>query len=125
MKSIGIKLADGSFYPVMEDGKSDSKTLQLTTVKDNQTTVKVDLYQSESGSMEDAEYLDTLQIENLNPHPNGEPDFNLSLTLDDDNNLSASVNDPETNISVAKEVPFIKRSAEERGDSSEIASNTP
>ena len=121
MKSIGIKLADGSFYPVMEDGKSDSKTLQLTTVKDNQTTVKVDLYQSESGSMEDAEYLDTLQIENLNPHPNGEPDFNLSLTLDDDNNLSASVNDPETNISVAKEVPFIKRSAEERGDSSEIA----
>lgn len=121
MKSIGIKLADGSFYPVMEDGKSDSKTLQLTTVKDNQTTVKVDLYQSESGSMEDAEYLDTLQIENLNPHPNGEPDFNLSLTLDDDNNLSASVNDPETNISVAKEVPFIKRSAEERGDSSAIA----
>ena len=121
MKSIGIKLADGSFYPVMEDGKSGSKTLQLTTVKDNQTTVKVDLYQSETGSMADAEYLDTLQIEDLNPHPNGEPDFNLSLSLDDDNNLSAQVNDPETNRSASKDVPFIKRSADERAAASPIA----
>ena len=122
MKSIGIKLADGSFYPVMEDGKADSKTLSLTTVKDNQTTVKVDLYQSETGTMEDAEYLDTLQIEDLNPHPNGEPDFNLSLSLDDDNNLSAKVADPETNKASTKDVPFIKRSEAERAEPAQISS---
>ena len=120
MKSIGIKLADGSFYPIMEDGKADSKTLSLTTVKDNQTTVKVDLYQSETGTMEDAKYLDTLQIEDLNPHPNGEPDFNLSLSLDEDNNLSAQVADPETNKSSSKDVPFIKRSEAERAEPSPI-----
>ena len=43
MKYIGIKLADGSFYPILEKGKSDKKTLDLTTVTDNQTTVQVDL----------------------------------------------------------------------------------
>lgn len=37
---IGIKLADGSFYPVMEEGKPFTKNLELTTVKDNQTTVQ-------------------------------------------------------------------------------------
>ncbi|MCR5606457.1 MAG: Hsp70 family protein [Treponema sp.] len=117
MKSIGIKLADGSFYPIMEDGKPCNKTLSLTTVKDNQTTVKVDLYQSETGTMEGAKYLDTLEIENLNPHPNGEPDFNLTVELDENNNLSAKVNDPETNKESSKAVNLIKRATEELSDS--------
>ena len=117
MKSIGIKLADGSFYPIMEDGKPCNKTLSLTTVKDNQTTVKVDLYQSETGTMEGAKYLDTLEIENLNPHANGAPDFNLTVELDENNNLYAKVNDPETNKESSKAVNLIKRAAEELSDS--------
>ena len=57
MKTIGIKLADGSFYPILNEGTPDKKTLDLTTAKDNQTTVMVDLYRSETGTMEDAEYV--------------------------------------------------------------------
>ena len=48
MKMIGIKLADGSFYPIMEEGKPCRKNLGLTTVKDNQTRVLVDLYRSKT-----------------------------------------------------------------------------
>ena len=48
MKEIGIKLADGSFYPIMEDGTPCNKKLVLTTVKDNQTRVLVDLYRSKT-----------------------------------------------------------------------------
>ena len=51
MKTIGIKLADGSFYPVMQEGQPCKKTLGLTTVKDNQTRIVVDLYRSKSNSM--------------------------------------------------------------------------
>ena len=93
---IGIKLADGSFYPVMEEGKPARKTIDLTTVQDNQTTVHVNLYRSETGTMEDAEYVDTLEIKNLNPHANGEPSLNLELGLDENNELSANISDPET-----------------------------
>lgn len=46
MKEIGIKLADGSFYPIMEDGVPCKKNLVLTTVKDNQTRVVVDVYRT-------------------------------------------------------------------------------
>ena len=46
MKQIGIKLADGTFYPIMEEGKPVKKTLGLTTVNDNQTRVIVDVYRS-------------------------------------------------------------------------------
>ncbi len=113
MKSIGIKLADGSFYPVMKEGSSEKTTLELTTVQDNQTTVQIDLYRSETDSMQDAEYVDSLEI-NLNPHPNGEPSLKLDLNLDDAGELHAEVNDPETGTSSAKQVTLISRSEEER-----------
>ena len=35
MKTIGIKLADGSFYPILKEGTAEKKELNLTTVKDN------------------------------------------------------------------------------------------
>ena len=93
---IGIKLADGSFYPVMEEGKPFSKKLELTTVRDDQTTVHLDLYRSATGSMEDAEYVDTLVVENLVPHPKQEHSLNLNIKLDENNMLSAEIDDPET-----------------------------
>ena len=56
MKTVGIKLADGSFYPIMEEGTAQQKKLNLTTAHNNQTCVMVDLYRSENCTMEDAEY---------------------------------------------------------------------
>lgn len=96
MKTIGIKLADGSFYPLLEEGKPSKKSINLTTVQDNQTIVHVDVYRSETGTMEGAEYIDTLEIKDLKPHSNGEPSFNLDIGIDENNELSANIHDPET-----------------------------
>lgn len=96
MKTIGIKLADGSFYPLLEEGKPSKKSINLTTVQDNQTIVHVDVYRSETGTMEGAEYIDTLEIKDLKPHTNGEPSFSLDIGIDENNELSANIHDPET-----------------------------
>ena len=104
---IGIKLADGSFYPVMEEGKPFSKKLELTTVRDDQTTVHLDLYRSATGSMEDAEYVDTLVVENLVPHPKQEHSLNLNINLDENNMLSAEIDDPETGTTTNSKVSLI------------------
>lgn len=114
MKTIGIKLADGSFYPVMQEGQPCKKTLGLTTVKDNQTRIVVDLYRSKSNSMEDAEYVDTLQIDGLVSHPNGEADISLNIGLDENNELHAELNDPETGSDSTVTVTLISRTLEER-----------
>ena len=114
MKEIGIKLADGSFYPIMEDGTPCNKKLVLTTVKDNQTRVLVDLYRSKTGTMEDAEYIDSLQIDNLVQHPNGSVELSLNIGLDENNKLSASMNDPETGASSTADVTLVSRTMEER-----------
>lgn len=114
MKQIGIKLADGTFYPIMEDGKPVKKSLGLTTVNDNQTRVIVDVYRSQTGTMEDAEYIDSLQIDNLVAHPNGTADINLNIGLDENNKLHAEMIDPETGATSNANVTLVSRTLEER-----------
>lgn len=113
MKKIGIKLADGSFFPIMEEGDTQIKNLNLTTANNNQTCVMVDLYRSDTDSMEGAEYIDTLKIDNLNAHPNGEPSLSFSVQLDENNQLTANIADPETGASSDSSIPLISRTAEE------------
>lgn len=114
MKQIGIKLADGTFYPIMEEGKPVEKTLVLTTVNDNQTRVIVDVYRSKTGTMKDAEYVDSLQIDNLVAHPNGTADIKLNIGLDENNKLHAEMIDPETGGTSNANVTLVSRTLEER-----------
>ena len=114
LKTIGIKLADGSFYPVLEDNTPSEKKLELTTAHNNQTKVMVDLYRSASCSMEDAEYVDSLQIENLVARPNGETDIKFTVSLDEDNQLSAKIVDSETGNESNTTITLVSRTLEER-----------
>ena len=117
MKQIGIKLADGTFYPVLEEDVPKTRKLDLTTVKDNQTKVQVDLYRSETGTMDDAEYVDTLEVSKLNPRPNGEPNLHLSLNLDENGDLNAEVIDGETGKKSELQVNLVTRTLAERENS--------
>lgn len=118
-KKIGIKLADGSFYPIMEDGVPQKKLMELTTVQDNQTTASIDLYRSESGTMEDAEYVDTLEISELVPHPGGEASMSFTLQLDENNMLSAEVADPESGKTSTTKADLINLPSDQRKNSTD------
>lgn len=114
MKKIGIKLADGTFYPVLDEGEVKTRRLELSTAKDNQTKVQIDLYRSETGTMEDAEYLDTLEITNLNPQLIADTSLNLSVGLDENNELTAAVVDSETGEKSEVQVQLVNRTLAER-----------
>ena len=96
MKKIGIKLADGSFHTLLEEGVPGKKKIELSTVKDNQTTVKVDLYASEKSSMADAILIDTLKIEDLEKQPNGQPDIDLEISMDKNGDIEALLVDSDS-----------------------------
>lgn len=93
MKKIGIKLADGSFHTLLEEGVPGKKKIELSTVKDNQTTVNVDLYASEKSTMADAILIETLTLSDLEKQPNGEPNINLEVSIDKNNLISATLLD--------------------------------
>jgi LysM repeat protein len=114
--TIGIKIADGSYYPVLEEGFTGRKKLVLTTVKDNQTKVQIDLYRGNGGGLDKAQYIGSLIIENINPAPKGQPDVELLLGLDTNGELSAEASDRSTGESQSFSISLTTLSAEETYD---------
>jgi nucleoid-associated protein YgaU len=94
--TIGIKVADGSYYPVLEQGFMGRKELTLTTVADNQSRVQIDLYRGDGGGLEKARYIGSLFIENIPPAPQGAPEIRLSIGLDEAGELEAEADDSRT-----------------------------
>ena len=78
--SIGIKIANGEFYPLIEENSFVKKKMILTTVHNNQPSVQVDLYRSSENVMEDAQYIGSLVVENIKPRPKGEPSIEMIIS---------------------------------------------
>ena len=92
---IGIKLADGMFLPIMDDDASASETLELTTVRDNQRSVQINLFKKEDDTS-DPLYIGSLIVEDIQEKTAGEPTIELKLVLDEDKNLSAEAVDKDS-----------------------------
>ncbi len=90
---IGIKLADGKFYPILEDGAASRKRLVVTTVRDNQQSVQIDVYRGGGPMVHDADYIGSLVIEKISPAAKGGPDIRLDLELDGSGMLDAYAED--------------------------------
>lgn len=95
-QQIGIKLADGSFYPVLSEGDQVRKKLVLTTARDNQETVQIDLFRGEGEFAEETDYIGTLMIENIQPAAMKEPEVEVVLGVDERGNLEATASDALT-----------------------------
>ncbi len=89
MAKIGIRLADGKFYPILEDGQPVKKRLVVTTVKDDQASVQIDVYRNTEEDVSESTYIGSLIIENIPPGARGSPDIRLDLGLDEEGNLNA------------------------------------
>lgn len=111
MAKIGIRLADGKFYSILNEGIASKKRLVVTTVKDDQASVQIDVYRSTEAS--DA-YIGSLVIENIPPRPSGEPDIRLDLSLDDDGNLLAFAREEATGEHQALSVSLKSLAEEEK-----------
>ena len=92
--TIGIKIADGSYFPIMEEGSSKRKRLVLTTVNDNQESVQIDLYKGSGDELLDAAYVGSLLIENIAQGPKESSEIELKLGFDADGTLNAEAGDP-------------------------------
>jgi hypothetical protein len=92
--TIGIKIADGSYFPIMEEGSSKRKRLVLTTVNDNQENVQIDLYKGNGEQLQDAVYVGSLLIENIVQGPKESSEIELKIGFDQDGTLNAEAGDP-------------------------------
>jgi hypothetical protein len=91
--TIGIKIANGDFYPIIEENSSVKKRLVLTTVRDEQNNVQIDLFRSISKSMLDAQYIGSLLVRDISSKPKGDPSIEMIISVDRDGNVSAEAYD--------------------------------
>jgi hypothetical protein len=115
---IGVKLADGSFYPVLEQKFTGRKKLVVTTAQNNQDTVQIDLFQGQEGQAEQAGFIGSLIIENIQPAPSREPAIDLELDLDPQGNLNATAHDPQSGEmqTLTVSLPSLEGAPEEIGE---------
>jgi nitrate reductase NapE component len=94
--SIGIKIANGEFYPLIEENSSVRKRMILTTVHDKQPSVQIDLYRSSAKTMTDAQYIGSLVVENIRPKPKGEPSIEMVISSKANGEIVADAIDLDT-----------------------------
>jgi hypothetical protein len=99
--TIGIKVANGEFYPIMEENSQVKKRLILTTAHDNQKSIQVDLYNSYAKTMADALYVGSLVVENLRPQPKGEPNIEMILSSNSAGQIAADAVDLDNSVNGA------------------------
>ncbi|MDR3139144.1 MAG: LysM peptidoglycan-binding domain-containing protein [Treponema sp.] len=91
--TIGIKIANGEFYPILEENSKTKKRLILTTVHDNQQSVQIDLYKSSAKTMTDAMYIGSLVVENIKNKTKGEPSVEMVISSDEKGEITADAID--------------------------------
>ncbi|MDR1251660.1 MAG: Hsp70 family protein [Treponema sp.] len=94
--TIGIKIANGEFYSVVEENSTVKRRFVLTTVHDKQESVQIDLYRSGTRTMADAQYIGSLVVENIKPKPKGEPSIEMVISSSADGNITADAVDLDT-----------------------------
>lgn len=87
---IAVQIADGSFVPVLDTAMQKRRRLVVTTVRDNQTDVRVELFRGSDESMADAEYIGSLLIQEIEPGPAGEADISVLTGVDATGNLNVT-----------------------------------
>ena len=98
VSTIGIKIANGEFYPIVEENSPVKKRLVLTTVHDNQRSVQIDLYKSFTRTMADAQYIGSLVMEKIKPRPKGEPSIELVISSSSSGEIIADAVDLDTSV---------------------------
>ncbi len=90
---IAIQVADGTFVPILSTANKSRRRLVVTTVRDGQTNLQVELFRASDESLADPQYVGSLMIQNIGEAPAGQPDVTVLLGVDDDGNLNATATD--------------------------------
>jgi molecular chaperone DnaK len=98
--SLGIMIKGGYFHRLIEQQTTvpTSKSHTFTTVKDNQTSVKILVLQGESDRGEENELLGEFVLTGLRRAPRGEVEIEVDFHISADGIVSVTARDLETGI---------------------------
>ena len=98
--ALGIMIVGGYFHRLIEQNTTvpTSKSHVFTTVKDNQTSVKILVLQGESDRAEENELLGEFVLTGLRSAPRGEVEIEVTFHISADGIVSVKARDLETGL---------------------------
>ncbi|MCL1992614.1 MAG: Hsp70 family protein [Spirochaetes bacterium] len=90
---IGVKIASGDFYPIMAENYPVKRRLVLTTARNKQDILHIDLYRSPTKTMSDSQYIGSLVVDKLAPKTQGEASVEVIISANQDGQLVADAAD--------------------------------
>lgn len=91
---IGIRLADGTYYPVLDESSHARKRFILTPAHEHQNSVHVLFYHAEDQSFSDPRPIGRLDLNQLAPADSvNEQEISISIDAQDDGKLNISARD--------------------------------
>lgn len=94
LSRVGLRTADGCFFPLMLDSFRGVREVVLTTADAEQDTADVELFLEEPGGGEGYQHLGTVHLEETTAGGPGRPDLVLRVSLDAGRVLTATVTGP-------------------------------
>ena len=96
--SLGIMVAGGYFHRLIERNTTvpTSKSHVFTTVRDDQTSVKIVVFQGEADRAEENELLGEFVLSGLRKAPKGEVEVDVTFEISADGIVGVSAQDMET-----------------------------
>jgi len=96
--TIGIRIANGTYFPIIKEDDRAKKKVVLSPVKENQKDVKIDIFRGEGETMYDSVYVASLILNNINQEDGKVPDIELLLSVSDDGILDVHAFEPVSGV---------------------------
>ena len=92
--TIGIRIANGTYFPILKEEDRDKKKLILSPVKEDQKDVKIDIFRGEGEGMYEPIYVASLILNNINQEDGKVPEIELLLNVTEGGILDAQAYEP-------------------------------
>jgi hypothetical protein len=96
--TIGIRIANGTFFPILQENDRKKKRVILTPVKETQKDVKIDLFRGDGEGMLDPVYVASLILNNIDQSPEKQAEIQLIVNVSDDRVLDAEAFEPVSGV---------------------------
>ena len=91
---LGIRIANGTYFPILGEDEGKKKKIILSPVKEDQKDVKIDIFRGEGDGMFNPSYVASLILNNISHDGGRSVEIELIIGINQDRILDAEAYEP-------------------------------
>ncbi len=96
--TIGIRIANGTFFPILRENDARRKKIILSPVRENQKDVKIDIFRGEGDGMLDPVYVASLILNGISQDSEQPVEIQMLVNISSDGVLDAEAFEPLSGV---------------------------